>query len=635
MYDGSNGGMNPNPNPGSNGGMLPPVMNPTPPSSGPGGPVNALTINYWLKTHWKLLLVIFIAILVVGQVIFQIVYPSSRLIPGATLDGEDIGGMKYDEAAKKMDQLYGTLKLDIFFGNNDAAFQSPKMSEVGIGVDNSARVQAITYPFYLRFVPTSIWWAAGLSQPGEIAYKYDRSKIISYTLAKVGEDCSIPPQNATLKLVESQLQLVPAVTGGTCDINDFQQKLSQVEPDAYKQNKVQVAIDETPAPVTDDMARDLAAKLNGRLAAPMPITVDSSTDTIPGRIVLSWLDFKANVPEASIDNSANQQASLQFSVNAKRAEDYLNQGIAAKLVKKPGVSRVSTLDFKETSRVNGANGRGVDMPRIVQSVEDYINNRIQKAVGATRVVGPTTVYTRSYTPTSVGFAALLAQYDEDNPGSYTAAFQELSGVEYPRKAEYRGNERVAGGGIHSLYLAYTQIMQERAGVVRPVDIISGDMNAVDCFRYMLQRFDEGCRVGFYNLHGYAQLTSRASQLGLTNTVFAGEQTVTSANDLQKVLVGLYKNQIARVEGGQRILSEARSNRHKEGIPTGSGSTQVTHVIGEADGVYNDTSIVYNTNYGAYALTIMASGEGASWEKVAGLAKKVIGLKSVKIPKGAR
>lgn len=595
--------------------------------------MNSLQLNYWLKQHWKLLLAIIVGLLIVGQVIFQIVYPGSRLIPGTTVDGVDVGGLKYADAAKKMDGLYGTLKLNIFFGKNDAAFQSPTMSEVGIGVDNTARLAVLNYPFYLRIIPGSVWWAPALSKPGEIAYTYDQNKIANYTQSKVGDDCSIPAKNATLKLIESQLQVVPSSTGGQCDITELQQTLATVQPDPDIDNDVRIAIDETPAPISDNMARDLAGKLNGRLGQPMPIAVDASTDTIPGRVVLSWLDFTADVPEKTIDNSGNQSASLKFAVNKDRMEDYLNQGIAAKLIKKPGVSKVSTLDFTETARANGANGRGIDLVKTTQSVEDYINNKVQTAAGATTIVGPTTVYTRSYNPTSVGFSALLAQYAQDNPGTYGLAFTELSGVSHPRSATYNADARFASGGIHSLYLAYTDVMQEYAGVARPVDKISGDTSALDCFKDMLQKFDDGCRTGFYNYFGYATLASRAKQLGLANTVFAGDATVTSANDLQKLMIGLYQNQIARVEGGQKILSAIRSSIDNSGIPAGAGAGQISNVIGETDTIHNDTAIVYSTNYGAYALTVLT--DGASWEKVSGLTKKIQALKAVKIPPTAR
>lgn len=627
MYDdGSNQNVGPTP---------PPEFNQYPESASTTG--KAMLFNYWLKRHWKLLLIIIIAVLVVAQTVYQIVYPSSRFIPGTKVDGANIGGLKYAEAAKKLDEAYGKLPLEIYFGKNDAPFQTPTMSEVGIGVQNEERLQAISYPFYLRFVPGSIWWASSLSEPGEIKYVYDKNKIISYTLSKVGENCSIDPINATLKLGngQTQLQLVPSKPGGVCDINELQGALEKVQPTTEKKNQVRVSINDTPAPITDDIARALAEKLNNRMRNPMPMAVDASTSDIPGRVVLGWLDFIADVPEDPQDINTNRQANLKFAVNKKRAEDYLNLNIAAKLIKKPGITYVSTIDFTEISRVTGASGRMIDMDRTVKSVEDYVNNRVQQATSATMVVGPKTEYKRSYNPTSVGFSALLAQYDIDNEGTYSAAFTELSGVAYPRSAQYRGNERMPAAGIHSLYLAYTNVMEEYAGNSRPVDRISGSIESAECFKLMLQRFDEGCRKGFYDHFRFATVNSYGNKLGLTNTSFSGEDTLTSANDLHKVILGLYKNEIAREEGGQKIISTSRQSLNNDGIPKGIDQTSVAHVIGEGNGVYNDTALVTGSKYGAFALTVMSSGEGTSWEKIAGLAKKIMDLKAVKVPKDAR
>ena len=594
--------------------------------------MNSLELNYWLKHHWKLLIIVIVAVALLGETIFQIVYPSSRLIPGTKVDGLALGGLRKDAAAAKLDSAYSGLKLDIYFGKNGAPFQSPKMSDIGIGVDNTARVAKLNYPFYLRIIPGSLFWAPALERPGDISYTYDRDKIADYTQGKVGTDCSIEPQNASLKLVETQLQLVPSATGGTCDITEFQQSLANVKPNPDKANSVRIAIDETPAPVSDDLARDLAAKLNGRLAAVMPISVDSATDSIPGRVVLSWLDFKAVVPEQTLDSTGNQAASLQFIVNTDRMKDYLDQGIASKLVVKPGVSKVTTLDFTETSRANGANGRDINVGATAQSVTDYINSKSDKAVGATQVVGPTYIYTRNYSPTSVGFSALLTQYAQDNPGTWGLAFNELSGVTSPRHAVYNGDAKFPAAGIHSLYLGYTDVIQQYNGASRPVDIISGSTNATDCFKKMFQEFDQSCTDGFYNFYGYATIAARGRDLGLKNTDFAGRETKTSANDLQNVMVGLFKNQIARTEGGQKILSTIRTTRNNDGIPAGAGSSSVAHIVGENDTIHNDTAIIYNSSHGAYALTVLS--DGTSWDKIAGLVKKIEALKAVKIPKGA-
>lgn len=597
--------------------------------------MNSLEFNYWLKRHWMWIVAAVVALGIFGETVYQIVYPASRLIPGTTLDGESFGGMHKDEAVKKLDGLYGGIKLKIFFGKNGAAFLTPKMSDVGVGVDNTARFESISYPTWLRFIPTSIFWAPALQNPGQIAYVYDKNKIADYTQSKVGSDCSIPSQNASLKLVESKLQLIPSIAGGKCDLTEFQQVLATVKPDPDKDNSVHINTDESPAPISDDMARDLAANLNSRMSKPMPVAVDRETDSVPGRIVLSWLDFTADVPEKTIDNSGNAQARLLYTVNTKRMLDYLHQGIAAKLIKKPGVSKVSTLDFNETSRVNGAPGRDIDAPKITQSVTDYLSGKIQKAVGFTVVVPPTVDYKRSYSPTSNGFNALFAQWAQDNPeAKWSMSFQELTGVRLQRKGSYNATTQMPSAGVHALYLAYTNVMEEYNGKSRPVDLISGDTKASDCFKLMLQQFDKGCREGFYNFYGYSTLAARGQQLGLAHTTYATENTTTSASDLQMVMVGLFNNKIARLEGGSKILSTMRATRDNDGIPKGAGvSGQQAHVIGESDTVHNDTAVIYDTNHGAYALTIMSDGT-SDWSKIAELAKRVQALKIVQLPKNA-
>ncbi len=652
MYNGQNpGGPVPQPQPQPVPRSVPPTPPVTPPPtvypefdpapiSDLGGGIGlspttggALLFNDWLKRHWKLLILIFVALIILGETIFQIVYPSDRLIPGTKLDGVTIGGMTKDAAAARLDKDYGALKLAIYFGTNNAAFQTPKMSDVGVSVDNSARVSAMDYPFFFRIIPGSIFWATGLERPGMIAYNYNKDQIANYTQSEVGTSCSIPPKNASLQLIDSQLQLIPSVAGGTCDITQFQQALAQVIPSPSKPNTVRIDINETPAPVTDDMARTVAAKLNSRLATPMPIAVDSSTDTIPGRVVLSWLDFNALVPQQSIDNTGNQSASLQYTVNTDRMKAYLDQGIAAKLIIKPGVSHVSTTDFTETYRQNGSSGRDVDVVDTAKSVTDYINSKNNQAVGETQVVGPTVIYTRKYTPTSVGFSAMLAQYAQDNPGTWGLAFNELSGVQHPRSASFNATQQFPSVGVESLYLGYTDLIEQAAGVGRPVDIISGNTNEIDCFKLMFENSDPDCTNGFYNFYGYATIKARGQDLGLQNTTFAGQNTMTSAADLQKVMVGLYNNQVARQQGGQKILSDMRLNQNKQGISAGTGSSNsVTQATGESDTVHNDTAIVYDQDYGTYALTIMSNG--TTWDEMSGLVKEIEALKTVKIPKGA-
>ena len=585
-----------------------------------------------MKQHWKLTLLVIVGLFILGITIFQIVYPNTRLLPGAQVDGVAVGGLRKDEAAKKLNDLYGESEISIYFGKNDAAFMKSKLKDMGVGVVNGDRIAQMNYPFYLKIIPGSVFWANALINPGELEYSYDKEKIQSYTQGKVGDTCTIPAKDATLKLIDSQLQVVPSIPGGECDITEFQKAISEAQPgSSAESNELRVDSTETPAAVDDDKARELADTLNKRLKDPMPISLGTNSESVPGRLVLGWLDFKSDVPEASID-TANQTAKLAYTVNPERLATYLNNGIAAKVVKKPGVSKVSTFDFTETSRTNGAGGLELDAPKIVASVTDYIDAKTNQAVAVTHAVGPSTVYTRSYTATSVGYNALLAQFAQDNPGTYGLAITELSGVANPRSGSYNTTATFPSAGIESLYVGYAVLMDQRSGVLLPGEQIAGSRTPEACLTDMIQKNDEACRLGFYSRLGFNKITQRGAELGLKNTTFADKTGRTSAGDLHSVIVGLYRNQVARAEGGVRLVNIGRAVMANDGIPAGVTSGSVAHFVGEGGTSLNDAAIVYSAK-GVYALTV--TSEGSSWEKIAELAKKIQAFKQMKIPKGAQ
>ncbi|MFZ1360754.1 MAG: serine hydrolase [Candidatus Saccharimonadales bacterium] len=590
--------------------------------------------NEWMKQHWRLTILTGVLLIVVGITIYQIIYPNARLLPGTSVDGIALGGMRKEEAATKLNTLYGDVEMSIYFGKNDAAFMKSKIKDMGISVVNNDRIAAMEYPFYLRLIPGSIFWANNTMKLGNLAYEYDKSKIQSYTEGTVGDTCTISAKDATLKLIDSQLQLVKSVPGGECDITEFQKAISEAmpisTPDA-KENQLRIDSTEKAAAVDDDKARELADSLNKRLKDPMPMSLGSNSESIPGRIVLSWLDFKSDVPEKSLDD-VHSAAKLVFAINNDRMATYINGGIASKVVKKPGVSKIATTDFTETSRVNGAGGTALDMPKIVTSVTDYINNRTNQSVAVVHEVGPTLIYTRTYTPTSVGLKALLTQFAEDNEGTYGLAMTELSNVRYPRSASYNADAQFASAGIESLYIGYAAIMQQSEGELRPVEKISDERSVETCLKDMYIKFDSKCRYGFYTRLGYARVVQRGVELGLKNTKFADAGGVTSANDLHQVLIGLHNGTIGRAQGTRQLLSMSQAIRTNDGVPAGVSKGNVTHFIGDSETVKNDAAIV-SSDKGVYALSIVS--KDSSWEKIAALTKKIQDFKQMKIPKDAR
>ena len=598
----------------------------------PQGPV-ALTLPMWIGDHWKILLLSITGVILVLTIAFQMIYPSSRMLPGTQVDGVTLDYMRKQDAVEKLNEAYGNIPLAIYFGSNQAAFQTPKYKDVGIGVNTEDYLAPFEYPWYLRIIPSSFFWAGGLNKPGALEYVYNKNKIDSYIQAQVGDDCTIPARDATLKLVSDKLQVIPSQPGGVCDITRFQQVLATTQPKAAGENKVTIDIRETAALVDDDKARLLANALNDRASTPMPISVAGGSQTVAGRSVLGWLDFKSFIPETPAGQARDEDrirngSKLTFSVNRDRMGTFMAGDIGKKLTIKPGVNRVTTRDFTVQARVDGQPGRELDRDRTAVTVENYLNKKANNAIAEPRAVPPSTIYTRSYSPTSTGFRALLTQWPEEHGGTWAMSFSEVSGTQPYRKASYRGDQQMLAAGVEAGYIGYAVVLAEKDNTILSSDSIAG-RSPHQCFTDMIEKSDMDCIGGFFTKIGHQTILARGNELGLRGTTFGVTNTRTTTDDLTGFLNKAYLTQLAPTAGGGRVMSTMQSTRMKEGIQAGLDKGNTANMAGEIGNVRNDAAVVYSPK-GVYLFIIMT--DGASWKDIADLARKVEGLHQVLPPK---
>lgn len=87
-----------------------------------------------------------------------------------------------------------------------------------------------------------------------------------------------------------------------------------------------------------------------------------------------WLDITAP------DNG------VQVIVNGERAAAYRNPKVAPKVSVKPGISYITTVDFTETSRVNGASGQALDINRTAASIGEVVKGEAESAQAVVMVL---------------------------------------------------------------------------------------------------------------------------------------------------------------------------------------------------------------------------------------------------------
>lgn len=553
----------------------------------------------WVKRNWWAPVVGVLILIVAANIVYQVAYPSQALPPGVVVDGIAPGSAPKTEIVKKLNEVYDAIKVEIYFGSATVPHKLPTAKEVGIQVDNADRLKHAEYPLWLRLVPTSIWWAASMVKIDPPVYNYDKVTIDKYTLKELGSDCKIEPKNPTLKLEDDRFTVVKSVPGGTCNINEFIAAVQKARPGRDGKIIIRTSLNEVGAAVSNEVAQKLADSLNHALNRDLALQAGSYTAKVPSRTVKNWLSFKAVIPE----DAAKEKPHLIPVVEPDRVQKYLTASVANKVEKKPGKTVISTRDFTVTSHLQGAPGVVIDVSQTLPSIYAILQDKSSTVIVATKAVGPEVQYKRTYTPSEVGFRALVEQFVHDNPGKIGVAFWEETGKKPLMRVAANAQLQLPASGFEGVYVAYAAQVGIENGSLQPTDTISGGQSITDCMEAAIERQDKDCieallkKVGNSVVHQYLQ------QAGITHTSLSGESNITTAGDMLTMIRGLAMHTlpIKRYDAIEKLL---RDNRLREGMV--QGVSNIYSGAGMSDAGYGESAVV--TYKGKYMISYLADNK---------------------------
>ncbi|HEU4831017.1 MAG TPA: serine hydrolase, partial [Candidatus Saccharimonadales bacterium] len=532
-------------------------------------------IHHKVRPHWRKILLFggtgLLALVVIGQFL----YPTDRLVPYMSIDGVDVGIWEKKDAIWQLNNNYAYMSVPVHFGTTSDAYRSPLPADIGLTIKNDSRINNSSYPWYLRIIPTSILWAHFISVPRD-APEYERQDDVlsKYITKELGSSCDVKPENASLKANDDKLEVIPAHSGGTCDIETVHIMLSKVTPRLDKATKVTVPVEEIPPDVSDADAKQLSKQLQEKAQEGVKITVADDSHTINTAELFSWIDF------AVVDKK------LVYSFNATRATDYLNKEIAAKVAINPGTTTISTYNFTETSRVNGAPGKTLDIKATLEGIKMYLDTGEPSPSVMTASVAPRITYKRSYSPTDTGLSALMQQYAQSHAGVFGVSLIELSGKN--RRASYNDTKLFTTASTYKLFVAYSTLLRVESGAWKWSDQVSGGRNLSVCFDDMIVKSDNACAEALLYKIGFRAITDEARAIGCDQTSFLGNDGIkTSAGDLGLFLAQLQTGQILKQQTSRdRLINAMKRNIFRQGIPSGVSGV-VANKVGFLWGLLHD------------------------------------------------
>lgn len=563
-----------------------------------------------LSTPKKVILSVSV-LAVVALVVVQFFYSADKMLPFASIDAVAVGGMEKRAAIEKLDGEYGKVEVPVYFsGHKSKPKVTPHFADLGIKVSNETRVDEYSYPWYMRIVPSSLFWYGLIDQSGEVAVARDAKKLDVYFAKYFGADCTLQPVNAGLAVKDGALSVTPAVTGGTCDYAELHPKLENV---AVTRSPEQIVVKgTTTAPtITDKKANDEKDRLSALLKDGVTIAVADKPHTIESKLIYDWMQF------------SNEGDALSVVLDGAKSASWLDEQYGKTLAAEAGTTQVKTYNFTEISRVPGRNGQALDTDRTRQDIEAVLAGKKNTATAVPRVVTPRVVYERSYSPTDEGLSALMKNFAESNPGTYGVSMVELTGQK--RRAEYNATTQFTTASTYKLFVAYSAMLRVEDGRWRLTDKVVGDRDVAKCIDDALVLSDNACPSEMLRRMGYKEVTNEARAIGATSTSFLGGDGIKStARDEATFMGALYSGQLLRDQSSRdRLIGALKRNIYRKGIPTGVPGVAVANKVGFLDALLHDASIVYSPN-GAYVLVILTNN--SSWAKIAELTKQIEALR---------
>ena len=520
--------------------------------------------------------------LVVLTMMMQLLWPSDRFYPLATLDGYAVGGSSAQQVSDRLNDKVGKRTLTLTDATTGLNVELTP-ADAGISVDYADRAaQAVHHSWAQRLVPFHWLFSHKTGSDAPSAYQSAQDAV------------EAAATDASLTVDESgNLVAAPGKIGYTFAVADAVKALNA--SDAPFAATLDLKASE-PAIATSavEKLRDTVTQSAGDQVT---FRYGEGTWQVPASTVFTWLSSAASNDDPSqivltINEEALSQGLKSSGISAQVAQSAVNAGtLPAVFAQENRVSRAidtSTTSTALATMLTSGAAQPVDI-----TVQQVDNPELYEGLPADGDINQQ-------------LDTLFAGAD------YAVSVTNLRTGE--RTLDISGDTVFTSASTYKLYVAYAMMHAVESGELTWDSPLNG-MTLQQCMATMIVNSDNECPEAWLARYGFDTLTSQAQQLGATNTNFRVGDMRTTANDLATVLSGYYNGTIASANDLNTILFPLMQRQvYREGIPTGIGSSGIVQdKVGFMDGLLHDAAIV-RCDKGDYAVVIMT--DNASWFKIA-------------------
>lgn len=532
-------------------------------------------------------------------VIVQLLYPSGRSLPFASVEGVGVG---YKTTAEIGPVLQSTFEKATVHTAADRLSVDAKLSLLGAELDvDKTAAQLTEYPWWQRVLPFSIFWVR--PDVEQLSVTFDETQLADAS-ASLAKKLTADSVNGTVTIDAAGAVVLTASKNGVTTTKDEVEKAITGANFTPGTSQVVVTATVHKPTVTNSALEKAKAKITTAIARTVSIkdSISGATYTPDSAAIASWIAVGDD---------------LSLSLDASAVAAYANSVGKAQLVS-AGVTKVTVVDGIEKSRTVGSIGRGVDVAALVTGLTKVVLGGTGSSVTMNyAALQPTVSYDRSYTNSQ---AALQAYIDDvTSGGNIEIAVTQLDGAGW--SASSGASKSVVSASTYKLFVSLLLFDKLSSGQLSWSSTVAKVGTSVEtCLYNTIIYSANNCAEQWISEWGRSAINSALYAKGFSSaTTFTTSDAVhTSAQDLRTLLLGLYNKTLFSASDASRLLSLMKSQVYRSGIPAGSAGT-VADKVGFLWDYLNDAAIVYHPR-GTYVLVIMTKGE--SWDKIAEITKQI-------------
>lgn len=545
------------------------------------------------------------AILVLAGVIgFQLVYPTDRALPLASINGLAEGYKSHDELAKTITDQFAASKMTLKVGNDKKV--TADLGDAGAVPNTEDMISMLAdYPLWQRLIPGSILWQP--VQLKEVSAYFDKVPLTTFAQAQA-KALSFAPQNARLAIAEGKLTATAEIAGSNVDATTLAHFLSSATFTLGQTTTLEVPSKRTAPDRTLDDLTKVRAEAEAAISHTVTLAVGGKTFTPSRAEVASWILLNT-------DSAGNVALSLdEAKVTAYISE--LNKQVGTPA----GQTNIDLVNGQETGRTTGAVGKAIDPKPILAQLKTALFGQPGPIAitGTLADVQPSVIYNHKYTTTQEGLQAYVS--DTAASQHMNIVVQQMTGAKWYAAADE--NESIPSGSTYKLFVAKILFDKIDKGEIHWDDPML-DTTVDGCFDRMTVASTNPCAEAWIAQFGRQYINNYIYGLGFsTGTTFlAPDATHTTAADLTKYMIELYNGTILSGANKDKLLYNLSRHPYKYGIATGSvvPANQVYDKVGFLWDYIHDTGIVMHPK-GPYILTIMTKGQ--SYAAIANVTREI-------------